>query len=405
VIRRLAHLPRDIYRRAKASFRIASLDPERAGAGLRYALNIPFPESSDGHHLRETLAWLCRAQDAGTDGGVPALFDPRAGWDTSYPETSGYILATFIAAADTLKDASYIERARRIGDWEIEIQAPNGGVYSRLGKSNVRVFNTGQVILGWSALFERTGDERYMDAARRAGDYLLRIQESDGTWRQDTHCGSRTYHARADWGLLRLAKLTGDERYAHAAQRNLVWVMSQQQDNGWFKNCGFDNDQPITHLIDYTFIGILESALLEPSLFRRSPIECIGEGASAVCRIVESVSIENIEGLIPGSFGPDWNSNDRYSCLTGNAQLAYTLLRLHGLSANSSYASAAQKLISGVKRTQIISGKEDGIRGAVAGCFPVYAGYSAGAYPNWAAKFFADALLASSNQAGFSVAA
>ena len=38
------------------------------------------------------------------------------------------------------------------------------------------------------ALFERTRDARYIDAARRAGDYLLAIQEKDGTWQRDTYC-------------------------------------------------------------------------------------------------------------------------------------------------------------------------------------------------------------------------
>ncbi len=396
--RLLESFSRDIYRRAKATFRTASLGLERTGAGLHYALNIPFPERSDERHLRETLGWLCRAQDVGADEGVSALFDPRSGWDASYPETSGYIVATFLAAADFLKNDLYVERARRIGDWEIAVQAPNGGVYSRLGKSDLRVFNTGQVILGWSALFERTGDERYLDAAKRAGDYLLRIQESDGTWRQDTYCGPRTYHARTDWGLLRLSKLADDERYADAAKRNLAWVMAQQQDNGWFRNCGFDDSPPITHLIDYTFIGILESAILAPALFNQSPAECIRGGASAICEIVKTTSVEGIEGLIPGSFGSSWKSNDRYSCLTGNAQLGYTLLRLYGLTQDTNYELAAGKLISGVKRTQIVGGREDGVRGAIAGCFPVYAGYLAGAYPNWAAKFFADALLASMNR-------
>jgi hypothetical protein len=397
---------RDIYRRARTFARTASCGFGRTEAAFRYALNIPFPEQPDRVHLGETLGWLQRAQDVGADDGVSALFDLRKGWDVSYPETSGYILATFIAAADALDDSNYLERARRIGDWEIAIQAPNGGVYSRPGTNDLRVFNTGQVILGWCALFERTSDERYLDAARRAGDYLLRIQETDGTWRQDTYCGPRTYHARADWGLVRLAKLTADERYANGAKRNLAWVMQQQQVNGWFKNCGFDEAPPITHLIDYTFIGILECAILEPLLFDKSPVECIREGASAICGIVRSTAIENVEGLIPGSFGPKWKSDDRYSCLTGNAQLSYTLFRLHGLTGDLNYKSAAEKLISGVKRTQIVGGKNDGVRGAIAGCFPVYAGYLAGAYPNWAAKFFADALLASMyRKTKFSVAA
>lgn len=385
---------REVYRRTRAFLRPTIYDAGRSGVGLRYALNIPFPAGSDEAHLRETLAWLARAQDATGNGGISALFDLRNGWDVSYPETSGYTIATFLAAEAHLRDTSFLERARRIGDWEIAIQAPSGGVYSRPGKSALRVFNTGQVILGWVALFERTGDEQYLEAARRAGDYLLRGQEDDGTWRQDTHCGARTYHARVDWALLRLAKATGSEAYAGAAARNLAWVMKQQRDNGWFDNCGFDDQDPITHLIDYTFIGVLESAVLMPSAFERAAADCILSGALAICDIVDAHRIAGIEGLIPGSFDRNWRSRDRYSCLTGNAQLAYTLLRLYGLTGNIRYRDTASKLIDGLKQTQSLHGREDGIRGAVAGCFPVYGGYLAGQYPNWAAKFFADALLA-----------
>ena len=34
-----------------------------------------------------------------------------------------------------------------------------------------------------------------------------------------------------------------------------------------------------------------------------------------------------------------------------------------------------------------------GIRGGIAGCYPVWGGYIQYGYPNWAAKFFIDALL------------
>jgi hypothetical protein len=385
---------------------VRALGARHAALGWRYAAARAFPAGDDRAHLVCTLDWLCRAQDARGDGGVSAQYSLAHGWDVSYPETSGYIAATFLAGADYLGDPRLVERARRICDWEIAIQAPNGGVLSRPGRPETRVFNTGQVVLGWCALSERTGDPRYLAAARRAGDYLLGLQERDGSWQKDTYCGARTYHARTDWGLLRLARLAGDTRYRDAARRNLRWVVAQRQDNGWFRNCGFNADDPITHVIDYTFIGILESALLDPDAFDTAAADLLAPGAAAICDAVERSALEGIPGMIPASFDAHWRSRDEYSCLTGNAQLAYTLLRLHSLAANERYARAARALISALKRTQAREGAPDAVRGAVAGSFPLYQGYLSNSFPNWAAKFFADALLAALRAGGrFAVAA
>ena len=384
------------YRGARTLYHTARrLGATQAPLGVRYAMALPFPRRSDREHLAATLQWLCAAQDA-CGAGVSAAFSLDSGWDVAYPETSGYIAATFLAAADFLGDASLAARARRIGDWEIEIQAPNGGVLSRPGRPETRVFNTGQVMLGWLALYERSRDARYLDAARRAGDYLLGIQESDGTWQRDTYCGARTYHARTDWALLRLARLASQPKYAVAAHANLRWVMRQQRENGWFASCGFNDDDPITHVIDYTLIGVLESALEEPTAFDRSPMDLIARGADAICEIVERPGIGGIAGMIPASFDSRWRSRDAYSCLTGNAQLGYTLFRLNGLARNARYERAADTLVAALKRTQVLGPRAPApVRGGVPGSFPMHTGYLANSFPNWGAKFFGDALLAS----------
>ncbi len=361
----------------------------------RYARGLSFPTRSDREHLLGTIAWLCRAQDMSGVGGVSAAFRLSGGWDVPYPETSGYIIGTFLTAARIVEDKSLSDRARRIGDWEIFIQAPSGGVYSRPGGGATRVFNTGQVILGWCALFEQTKDDRYLAAACRAGKYLVSLQELDGTWRRDTYCGPRTYHARTDWGLLRLAKLTGDSIYAESAKRNLKWVLAQRQENGWFKNCGFHDAAPITHVIDYTLIGLLECALLDSTVFDQSPAALIAESASAICRIIETAKISGVPGMIPGSFDQRWISCDNHSCLTGSAQLAYTLFRLYGLTGVSRYESCADRLIAALKCTQILSGSVADVCGGLPGSFPMSRGYLPNSFPNWGAKFFADALLAS----------
>ena len=58
------------------------------------------------------------------------------------------------------------------------------------------------------------------------------------------------------------------------------------------------------------------------------------------------------------------------------------------------FYDAAEKAITFVARTQHLTASHPEIRGAVAGSFPIYGGYERFKYPNWAAKFFVDALLA-----------
>jgi hypothetical protein len=57
------------------------------------------------------------------------------------------------------------------------------------------------------------------------------------------------------------------------------------------------------------------------------------------------------------------------------------------------YREIADNVLSATKRTQIIETSILPIRGAIAGTYPFSHGYVANGYPNWGAKFFADALL------------
>ena len=51
---------------------------------------------SDEDHLLAAAAWLERAQDATRDGGVSGRYKLATGWTSSYPETTGYIIPTFL---------------------------------------------------------------------------------------------------------------------------------------------------------------------------------------------------------------------------------------------------------------------------------------------------------------------
>ena len=80
------------------------------------------------------LDWLCRAQDSSrtADGGVARHYGLRDGWGASYPETTGYIVPTLIDQAGRRGRPELLDRARRMLDWLVAIQFPDGGDFHRL---------------------------------------------------------------------------------------------------------------------------------------------------------------------------------------------------------------------------------------------------------------------------------
>ena len=67
--------------------------------------------------------------------------------------------------------------------------------------------------------------------------------------------------------------------------------------------------------------------------------------------------------------------------------------RLHQLDGSPDLADAARRANSYLKRNQVISGLLDQVDGAIPGSAPIWGRYMRFTFPNWAAKFFADALL------------
>jgi len=97
--------------------------------------------------------------------------------------------------------------------------------------------------------------------------------------------------------------------------------------------------------------------------------------------------------FLPATVRPDLRSGDRYACLPGNAQFACLWLR-HGMIANDwPMVNTGLKMVDWLKGVQSLDSVNPGIRGGIAGSWPIDGGYSIFTYVDWAAKFFADSLL------------
>jgi uncharacterized protein YyaL (SSP411 family) len=343
-------------------------------------------------HLEAAIDWLCTAQDVRDQeadaGGVSAGWSFEDGWLPSYPETSGYIVETFVAASKILDRPDLIRRAHRIIDWELAIQHPDGAFPGHFGESGSQpvIFNTGQIMHGMLTGYRHLGRAECLDAAVRAGRWLARQQDADGCWRRFEHHGvPHTYNTRATWALLATALIADDRGLKAAAVRNLDWALAQQRDSGWFANNTFTpNRTPFTHTIAYAIRGFLESGVL---LRSDRYIDAALKAARAMA------NAQRADGWLAGTYGERWIAGATYCCLTGVAQMSLNWTRIAQETGIEALRDNARRALAYVKRNQRLTDPDPAVRGAVAGSAPIWGRYSMFEFPNWAAKFFADALM------------
>jgi rhamnogalacturonyl hydrolase YesR len=366
---------------------------------LKELMALPREPGDDRRHLQCVMQWLKTAYKNG-QGGVSSHYSLLKGkWLNPFPETTGYIIPTFFDYYDYGKDKYFFSAAVRMTDWLSEVQLDNGacmqGAYDRAkGKNKPIIFNTGQNIFGFLRTYQETGEKKYLDCAVKAGDFLISSVDKQGIWDRFLHNDlPHTYNSRTAWALLKLHAVTGGDDYRKIAIANLDWVVARQQTNGWFENANFKpHELPNTHGIAYTLRGLLES--------------CFITGEKAYLDAVSLASANLLKKVEAGRplytfWDRDWQNHGkyfprlkgRYICLTGNVQLAMVWLKLFKATDDDRYLNAANRLIDRVKSLHNISSRVPGIKGGVKGAFPVSGSYSFLKYPNWAAKFFADALM------------
>ena len=350
-------------------------------------------------HIAEAVRWICRAHDVAGSAGVSRSYNlikrpsgRQPGWMDPYPETTGYIIPTFFRCAAYLNEEELRERAIRMAEWEIEKQLDSGAVQEGLAGHSRRpaVFNTGQVMLGWVAAHKETGRQEFLDAAEKAGRFLVENQDAEGPWRGQLSTITvsipyKTYNTRVAWALALLGSVTGNREFGESARKNLNFSLKAQHSNGWLENnCLTDPSRPLTHTIAYSLRGFLESGpLLNESRFT---------DAAAVAAKALADRLRH-DGSLAGRYDSEWSPAVSWSCLTGNAQMAIVWFKLARLQNNQQFLHAARQAVHFLKQCQHLTHSDPGVRGAIPGSFPLYGGYYGFEYTNWTVKFFVDALL------------
>ena len=158
------------------------------------------------------------------------------------------------------RDERYLRAAIALADFYAQAQFPEGGwSHTFVLKADGSVEPVGQTanFEEWvqsnglrclAAVYHLTGDERYKQAASKAGEVILRAQDPSGWWPWGAAIGSedkRPGYLKGptlnDWNLnacigdcLVLYHMTGDERYLVPLRKHLAWLQSiPPEKKGW----------------------------------------------------------------------------------------------------------------------------------------------------------------------------
>lgn len=343
-------------------------------------------------YLAATYEWIMRSIANGR-GGSCAYYRPLSGWSEPYPETTGYLVPTVLAAGQTLNRLDAPKVAVELGDWLLSLQQGEGwwpgGLYSRRRTDLApSVFNTAQILDGMVALYRTTGGSSWLDALERASTWLAAGVDEGGRWTLGNYRNAfnPSYYTQVAWPMLEAWSITKKTEVRNAAERVLELVLTRRRSNGAFNCWGFAPGQPaFTHTIAYTLRGLLESARILGAWER------FGQPALLALETIQR-RCELAGGRLAAAFDENWRQTSWYSCLTGNAQIALCLLHLERKETDLRLVNTAAKLVDSVCKTQRIDLPASPINGAVAGSNPFWGRYMTLRYPNWAAKYHCDAL-------------
>ena len=354
--------------------------PKELYLSFKYSFNQKILTNKE--HIVLASDWLVSIQNS--DGGYARKFSLISGRDVSYIETTGYIVPTLLDMAEYLDVAKYKTSATLAGEWLLEMQNSDGS-FSEIEDNRPFAFDTGQVLIGLNRLFLETEDTRYQEASKRASYWLANHQEDDGSWERVAYNGQKhSYYTRVSSAMLAYALVADDAYIEKQALKNIAWVLSQQQESGYFNHASFLEEVP-AYL--HTFVYILEGLL---DVYGLTKDEKILE--AILCNANRLKEINLREGvLLCSQYDSEFACTNGERCITGLAQWAGVCLRLFELTEDKNYKEIAISTLFYLKSKQI---QEGGVlKGALSASVPFWGRYGAFSFVNWGNKFFIDALF------------
>jgi squalene cyclase len=341
--------------------------------------------------IRRAARWLLQCQLNAPDGdGYSRRYSLIKGWDKCYIETSGYIIPTLIDVSRVLEERSYFDSALRAGHWLLSVQRPDGS-FTDIDLRIPQVFDTGQVLLGLNRLYRETSDAAFLRAVRRAAQWLVSSQDSDGAWRKFAYNGlPHAYYSRVAAALIEAGHICENDRFVVAGRENLDWVLAQERPNGYFDHSTFRQDEDaLLHTLVYVIEGFsMANRHCDEAVFRDTMIR----SATALLRNT------NADGLLYSQYDANWHPTNLEYCVTGLAQFAGICFDVYEASKVPEFRDTGSNVLNHLAGWQIEGDAE--IDGALPSSFPLWGYYGGMEFFNWNCKFFIDALIKESRCKG-----
>ncbi|MFN0033986.1 MAG: hypothetical protein ACKVUS_02895 [Saprospiraceae bacterium] len=361
-----------------------------------------FNQSEYALRADAALAWLRRSIEATGGQGSSHSWHPLFGWAKAYPETTGYLIETLLAYANEKQDESLRQLAYGCIQWLESIQLPSGAFPGLMvGNTKPSVFNTSQILFGLAPSENLTNLVRPppSGASQRAVSWLLSALEPDGSWRQAAFVPGfvPSYYTRAVWGVLHANDVLqpppdppkGGENTVALMRHALHFYAERFLPNGAVRDWGFRaGEAAFTHTMAYTLEGFLECSV------RLGEQDILDKTIGCVERLL--AERERADGRTAGRYDERWRGDYSFVCVAGNCQLSILCHKVWERTGEPKFGTAADSFLAEIIGFQKL-GANKNTQGALPGSAPFWGAYLPFRYPNWAAKFFLDAMLLRKN--------
>ena len=348
----------------------------------------------DEELINNSINWLITCQKTSQDRRICTGFDLINNKITnSFPETTGYIIPTFIEFSKLEKNDNIYKISVEMGDWILDLIRNDGGLGEPYGffKPYPRIFTTAQAILGLLSLYDVSKQEKYITAATKLGKFLINNLNNDGSWNNDYTFLKKTttYKTRVSWIMMLLYQYTKNHDFKISSINNLKFILLNETRSFWPLSCTFEkNNNALTHLLGYHLVALINfvnSNIVNDKILENELINHVDYFYKKLNILLDK------EQTLSAVINSEFKNIENYTCLTGNAQIMFFAL-LYEKNNELKNNLLSSKIYNIIFNKQIKSKNKD-INGAIAGSFPINGNYAPYMLPSWASKFFIDSLL------------
>lgn len=226
------------------------------------------------------IDWLIDSGIQNSEGAFYAWYDmDKEKYSFLYPEITAYAIQILSRLHIQNYKSTYLTRAVKAGDWLLKNQKDDGSFFCKQfaqseaekNDDSFYVFDAGIITCGFLDLYKITSKKKYLTAAIKASNLILRFQNSDGSlhagrnpdgtiinnphWSQTSSC----HHIKMLLPCLRLHAITKDEKYLDFATKLLQWGHKLQVSTGRFVTFLGSSDT-YTHAHCYAIEGLMEAS-------------------------------------------------------------------------------------------------------------------------------------------------